>query len=88
MKASIGRTVIVQGLSSNGAPETAAVITRVWGGQDTVEKPVMVNLTMFPDCGPPTARGSVMLYDTKELALAAAHNDPSNALTAHWPERV
>lgn len=86
MKPSIGRTVIVHGIHSNCAPETAAIVTRVWSNKDTAEAPVLVNLTVFPDCSEPQARGSIMLYDTRELALAAANS--TNQVVAHWPERI
>jgi hypothetical protein len=86
MKASIGRTVIVQGLNSNGATEQAALVTRVWSNKDTADEPVMVNLTVFPDCATPRSQGSVMLYDTKALAVAAQTS--ATHLVAHWPDRV
>lgn len=54
MKPSLGRIVIHRGISSNGATEHPAMITRVWS--DTC-----VNLTVFPDFGAPVLRTSQTL---------------------------
>ncbi len=87
MKPSICRDVIVHGLNSNGVLEHPAKITRVWAEGDTAEGPVMVNVTVFPDCGQPIPRGSVRLYESKEEALAA-QTISSDPMVAYWPPRV
>lgn len=88
MKATLGRAVIVHGIDSNGALQHPATITRAWSEADTEEKPVCVNLTVFPDCAAPRTQGSVMLYNTKEAALFAFDNNVSTgAPVAYWPER-
>lgn len=87
MKASLGRTVIVHNLPSNGAMDHPAVITRAWSERSTAEGPVAVNLTVFPDCAAPLQRGSVMLFDN----AAAAHDhvvENPRSVVAHWPERA
>lgn len=99
MKASLGRTVIVKGaINSNGTDEHPATITRAWADHDTAEKPVMVNVAIFPDMpanGPGTValgvvnRGSINLYDSRELALAAqAETSGYTPAVAFWPDRV
>lgn len=104
MKVSIGRVVIVRGITSNGCPEEhPALVNRAWADHDTKDGPVMANLTVFPDMAPPLSLGSVYVYDTKEQAEAAqlAHAqvrlvNPESRQTeslpalivAHWPERV
>lgn len=85
MKASIGRTVIVIGVNSNGSDTHAAVITRVWSDRSTKDGAVGVNLTVFPDLSSPMQLGSVMLHDTQEAALAARYG--TTAPVAHWPTR-
>ena len=88
MKATIGRTVIVHGISSNGATEQPAIITRVWApDRSTEDGPVGVNLTVFPDGGAPFQRGSVMLHHTEEQARAACHGN-AHAIAAYWPPRA
>lgn len=84
MKPSLGRTVIVKGLQSNGSDEHPAVITRVWSDKDTADAPVLVNLTVFPDCGDPKVRGSVKLFDSREAVVV----DYPNEVVAFWPDRV
>jgi len=100
MKVTVGRTVIVKGVLSNGTDEHPAIVTRVWGTNDTADSPVMVNLTVFPDCAPPVTKGSVMLFDTREQAAAdyekrraalLANGAPPDVDTypaAFWPDRV
>lgn len=84
----IGRTVIVLGIYSNGADRAPAVITRSWGGshQSTAQGPIAVNLTVFPDGGPPECHPSVMLFNTQ--AEAIAQQSLYGGKVAHWPLRV
>lgn len=95
MKPSIGRMVTFIGISSNGAPVSAAIITRVFSDQDPIEAPlgtVLVNLTVFPDLMTPQHVGSVPLFDSR--ADADAHmlrSVEATGLTCpccYWPERV
>lgn len=99
MKASIARSIIVKGaISSNGSDELPAIITRVWADHDTAEKPVMVNVAIFPDMpanGPGTValgvvnRGSINLYENREQALKAqAEVSGYTPAVAFWPDRV
>ncbi|WP_439640550.1 hypothetical protein [Nevskia sp.] len=100
MKAAVGRIVIIKGVPSNGTDEHPALITRVWGTNDPVDSPVMVNLTVFPDCLPPVTRGSVMLFNTREQAVADYEKRRAALLAnggspgvetypaAFWPDRV
>lgn len=90
MKASIGRTIIVLGIHSNGSDEHPGVITRVWSNKDTAEEPVMVNATVFPDCSAPVSRGSIMLHDSRAAAAQWASQQPPGhaSVLAFWPDRV
>lgn len=84
----IGRTVIVHGISSNGVVDHPAIITRVWStGRDTKDGPIAVNLQVFVDCAPMQVRTSVMLFETAEQAYASCAGNPF-AVAAHWPERA
>ena len=83
----LGRTVTVYGLSSNGALEHPAVITRVWSDRDTAGGPVAVNLTIFPDFADPVYRSSVMLYETDQEARASCHGI-QGAIAAYWPQQA
>lgn len=84
MKPTIGRTVIVQGIYSNGATMAPGVITRVWGdGDPATGTPVRVNLTVFPDNDVPTLRSSIALCETREQA-----HKLQESVVAHWPERA
>lgn len=86
-KATIGRTVIVHNLPSNGAIDQPAVITRAWSDRPTEEGAVRVNLTIFPDCGPVMNRGSVQLFNDAEAARRYVFEN-QHAIAAHWPERA
>lgn len=88
MKPSIGRTVIVKGIQSNGVDEHPAVINRVWDGGDTAEGFRCVNVMVFPDGGTPTCRTSVPLCDDREKALAIVPSPNDTNAVAFWPERV
>ncbi|MEY2689719.1 MAG: hypothetical protein RL375_3918 [Pseudomonadota bacterium] len=84
----IGRTVIVHGVSSNGATEHPAIITRVWGaGRDTRDSAVCINCTVFMDCGPASVFSSVMLFENREQVQAHRGENPK-AVVAHWPDLV
>lgn len=95
MVPSIARAVIVLGIHSNGTDTQPAVITRVWGegGIDTRDKPVMVNVTVFPDVGEPFAQGSIHLYETEAAARAIHQADAERGIltpypVAYWPPKV
>ena len=78
-----GRSVTVIGVPSNGISEQAAVITRVWStGRDTRLGAVAVNLTVFPDCSMPQLHSSVLLYETRDEAMASG-----DRVAAFWPQR-
>ncbi|MGH8446883.1 MAG: hypothetical protein ACREVL_16545, partial [Solimonas sp.] len=87
MKPSIGRVVTTLGVQSNGSNEHPALVNRVWFAHDTNDGPGMVNLTIFPDMGAPTPRGSVYLHETREEAEKYLAEHPGN-IAAFWPERV
>jgi hypothetical protein len=87
MKATIGRTVILHGIFSNGSAEHPAIINRAWSDRDTAEGPVCINVTVFPDCGEPQCKTSVYLFETKELAHAHHFENP-HAPVCYWPPRV
>ena len=53
MKPSLGRIVLYHGLVSNTHNEHPAIINAVWS--DTT-----VNITVFPDCGAPVCKTSVV----------------------------
>lgn len=85
MRPSIGRTVIVKGpaVASNGVDRAPAIITRVWGDQDTQAGPIAVNLQAFPDAGTPRVLTSVMLFETEEAVDAQV-----TYAVAFWPAKV
>lgn len=70
-KPSIGRIVLVTDNDSNGVTEHPAIINRVWS--DTC-----VNVTVFPDCGRPYCKTSVVMSETGE---SVKHQ-------WRWPPRV
>ena len=86
-KATIGRTVIILNVPSNGAIEQPAVITRAWSDLPTEQGAVAVNLTVFPDCAAPVCKSSVLLFDNAEAAHLHLGQNP-HAIVAHWPERA
>lgn len=74
MKASIGRIVTTLGLvTSNGASEHPAIITRVWPDEDgdtdpanfPMDKPLLVNLKVLPDMATEKNMGSIALFDNR-----------------------
>lgn len=73
MQPSLGRIVLFRSELSNGSHEHPAVINRVWS--DTC-----VNLTVFPDCGAPVSKTSVVLNES------LTEGDQSFAW--RWPPRV
>ena len=84
MKPSIGRTVIVRGIESNGANEHPAVITRVWGpGDPAAGDDVRVNVTVFLDAHAPQNWGSVRLCESQEEAERIG-----GPVSAFWPPRA
>ncbi len=102
MKISIGRVVVVRGVSSNGSNEHPALVNRAWADHDTIDGPVLANLTVFPDMGAPKCLGSVTVYDALAEAMAAQarhratweaippneRSDFAPLIVAHWPELV
>lgn len=82
----IGRTVIVHNMPSNGAVDQPAVITRAWGTQSTERGPIAVNLTVFPDMAHPEHHSSVMLFHTAEQAHAHCAGRVG-LIAAYWPPR-
>lgn len=90
MKPSIGRIIIVVApqASGNGTDRAPAIITRVWGKpvRDTMEGPVDVNATIFPDNSSHVQTiATVPLFDTPEDAAEQAERGMPYA---YWPERV
>lgn len=72
MKARLSFPVVIMGPIANGSTEHAAIITRVWGDGDTVDGPVVINATMFPDGGgEPQFQNQVHLYDSRDAAVRA-----------------
>lgn len=57
-------------LRQNGASCAPAIVTNVWQpGRDTMEGPVMVNATAFPDCSSDHAVvSSVRIFDSEQEA--------------------
>ena len=72
-KPSVGRIVLFRSEHSNGIDEHPAVINRVWS-------PDCVNLTVFPDCGAPVCKTSVVQNES----LTEGHQ----AHAWRWPPRV
>jgi len=64
-KPSLGRIVLAvcPQAKSNGAYGAPAIITRVWSDE-------LVNVTVFPDAGPPVAATSIRLVEDEEAAQA------------------
>lgn len=97
MKATIGRIVIALGGAaiSNGTNVAPAIITRVWAdnaeehGRDTRsasdDKPVLINVTAFPDLKTEQHLSSIRLFDTKEQAEKGY--EPGGPAVAYWPPR-
>lgn len=87
MKPSIGRIVVVRTPTAfNGSYEHPAIVNRVWGSNDPAEAKgahVCINVTMFPDCGPPLSVTSLDLFETKDEADASGSPN-----VAWWPERA
>ncbi len=79
----IGRTVIVVGLRSNGSTLAPGIITKVHSKKRTEDGPVAVNVTAFPDNDVPKRLSSVMLYHTPKKAHDA--QDEVAGFTAHFP---
>jgi len=73
MKPSIGRIVLFRSEQSNGISEHPAVINRVWSDE-------CVNLTVFPDCGAPISKTSVVQNENM--------TDGNQAFAWRWPPRV
>lgn len=89
MKASLGRVIVVKGaVSSNGAEVHPAIINRVWSDKDPDDAVVLVNVTIFPDCGAPVSMGSVRLFNTPEKAEAQLALQGYSMAVGYWPERV
>lgn len=64
--------IVVMGPIYNGSTEHAAIITRVWDKGDTVDGPIKVNATMFPDGGhTPEFQNQIWLYESRDEAVAA-----------------
>lgn len=82
MKARVSFPIVVMGPIANGSQEHAAIITRVWEPEkDTVDGPVIVNATMFPDGGGETQfQNQIHLYDSRDAAIAAG----TSRRTAYW----
>lgn len=83
MKARISFPIVVMGPIFNGTTEHAAIITRLWGDPeaDTIDGPVTVNATMFPDGGGDAQhQASILVYDSRAAALAAG----TGRRVAYW----
>jgi hypothetical protein len=72
MTPSLGRIVLFRSELSNGSQEHPAVVNRVWS--DTC-----VNLTVFPDCGQPISKTSVV--QNEDLV------DGNQSFAWRWPPR-
>ena len=104
MKPSAGSIITTKGaVSSNGTDEAPAIITRVWGDKDpAVDGKVLVNSTVFPDCGDQKLASSIPLFETRAEALAEQERvnaigdnramfrqrGMSGPMVAFWPDRV
>lgn len=85
----IGRIIIVKNgaARSNGADRAPAIITRVWGHDDTRNGgPQAVNATAMLDMAGPQHFSSVMLFDT-EAEGDAYYAPAGNSVFAFWPPR-
>ena len=89
MKAAMASSVIVKGVLSNGSDEHPGIHNRAWTNGDTVDGPVGVNGTVFPDCGASLAKTSLMLYDNRDAAEAFLKTQfPVKPVVCFWPDRV
>lgn len=70
---SLGRIVLFRSELSNGATEHPAIISRVWS--DTC-----VNLTVFPDCGVPVCKTSVVQNEDMQ--------EGNQTYAWRWPPRT
>lgn len=73
MKPSIGRIVLFRTEHSNGTGEHPAIINRVWSDN-------CVNLTVFPDCGAPVSKTSVLQNESV--------TEGDQGFAWRWPPRV
>jgi hypothetical protein len=70
---SVGRIVLFRSELSNGVTEHPAIVNRVWS--DTC-----VNLTVFPDCGHPIIKTSVLQNEDM--------SEGNQTLAWRWPPRA
>lgn len=89
MKPTIGRTILVKGIASNGSNIHPAIVTRVWSDADPrdLSQTVLVNATVFPDSAPPVSRGSIRMLETEAEAEAVTAGASSGQIVAFWPPR-
>jgi hypothetical protein len=72
-KLSIGRVVLFRSEHSNGIDEHPALVNRVWSTE-------CVNLVVFPDCGVPVNKTSVMQNESL--------TEGNQSYAWRWPPRV
>ncbi len=88
MKPDLGRIVIVKGLVSNNSDEHPAIVNAVFGNEEVGPEVWKVNVTVFPDCGPPCCETSINVFDTREDATKYLSEGSKGARAAFWPPKV
>lgn len=86
---SIGRVIVVKGMSSNGQDEHPAIVNCVHGNDHIGPDVWLLNATMFPDNDSSRNVLSLNMFDTRELAIKWRNDQgDTHPLVAFWPERV
>jgi hypothetical protein len=80
VKLSLGRTLIIKGLQSNGSDEHPAIVARVWSD-------AMANVWALPDAGSPVWRSSVTVVADR-VAAEQYLKRGIGEVVCFWPERV
>jgi hypothetical protein len=57
--------VACTGTAFNGSNEQPALVTCVWGKDDTRNEPQGANIMVLPDCGSPFPMSSVVVHDVR-----------------------
>lgn len=88
MQPSIGRMVVVSGLSSNGSLEHPAIVNCGWPANSYGDgREYCVNVTVFPDCGQPVSKTSVPMFESRAVAEAWHRDHRFAEVVAFWPDR-